>query len=1298
MTSLETQLIARHPVFALDAGPVLALAAYPGDEIFGCGGALASHVRAGDPVMVVVASEPSSSRDAAAPLDAESRAAAACLGYPPPRFWRRTMGCCIYDEYAVRRVMRLIAALDAALLYAPSSTDPAPVRASLGLIAREAVRRAKSRCKLAVYEIGIPLALTPNRLLDITANLELKQLAMNCFRSRMTATPLDRQTLALNTVRTFDLPPETVAVEAYWLAAAGDLPDQLPNLATRADARTARSATSRPLVSVVIRSMGRHTLDAALDSVAAQTYRHLEVILVDAKGQRDLGRSDRCGEFPLRTVSTGALLGRSAAANTGLDAASGDYVIFLDDDDWFMPEHVAGLMSAIETSDGALAAYAGIECRTRISEGTWQVTHVFNQPHDPVRLLVENYLPIHAVLFSRQLIGPALRFDESFDVYEDWDFWIQLSALTDLVHVDHVSAVYRIAGDSGFGIRQADPMMNRSLAALFGKWRSRWSLEQVLAIADYAKHRSMYLELREQGARHAKEMAELLGHFDRVNTEAGKIPELLNQLDRLQTETSKLEGRYSRLSNEKRDLEINLSLLNERLLTSEARQRLADAAQDTLREWLNLLGIQALNDAVRCRDDLARFRSFHGRILNGLAWTGQTFGCLTRWTLAPAFRFLTHTAHLAEMLKAYGPAVVLRAWSYRLRPSGAPGDPSLADLWQILEIEALALPPPPRPLVSVLIDRSPTLSATRRLLTQNQQAPPFEVLLRLDPNQRALGAILANRPHGIGTIPCDAARGLAEWLSNALDQTAGDWLLLLSSASVQPLDWMTLLLKTPGDTPATCPPVGAVCAKAIGTDGRLANAGLLNTHDGRWLSIGAGDDPQAPEYNYPRQVDAGADACLLLSRRAVRETLNRSAAAGRLSTDDFMLGDLCREMRALGWSVLYQPEVSAIVDVPNSETPVHPSSQVNHRRRLLVVDAVMLTPDQDSGSLRMTGLLEIFLDLDWHVTFAPSNLVFSEPYGPQLQHRGVEVIHASQTGSIPDFLVRRGASFDLVILSRLDVASVFLDAVRRHAPQAWVWFDTVDLHFLREQREADLRDDPLARAQANQRQHQEIDLMRRTDLTLVVSPVERDLLTMEAPEIRIEILSNIHDAQPTDTHFNARDAIVFIGGFNHLPNVDAVLHYVKDILPRVQAELGNVPTYIIGSQPPLEVLALDDPDRGLRVVGFVQDVTPYFARARLSIAPLRYGAGVKGKINMSMAYGVPVVATPCAAEGMFLQAERDILIGENDQSFADAVTRLYRHQTLWESLAHNGLANIATHFSRKTARATLERLLSERYA
>ncbi|WP_201096800.1 glycosyltransferase [Thiocystis minor] len=1263
--------------------------------------------------MVIVTGEPGSSRDAATALDAESHAAAACLGYPPPHFWRRAVGRFIYDEYAVRRVMRLIAALDASLLYAPSATDPAPVRACLGLIAREAVRRSKSRCKLAVYEIGIPLAPTPNRLLDITANLELKQLAMNCFRSRMTATPLDRQTLALNTVRTFDLPPGTVAVEAYWLAAAGDLPDQLPNLATRADERTARGAKSRPLISVVIRSMGRRTLDEALDSVAAQTYRHLEVILVDVKGQRDLGRSDRCGEFPLRTVSTGALLGRSTAANTGLEAASGDYVIFLDDDDWFMPEHVAGLMSAIETSNGALAAYAGIECRTRIPDGTWQVTHVFNQPHDPVRLLVENYLPIHAVLFSRQLIGPALRFDESFDVYEDWDFWIQLSALTDLVHVDHVSAVYRVAGDSGFGIRQADPMMNRGLVALFGKWRSRWSLEQVLAIADYAKYRSMYFELREQGERHAKEMAELLGHFDRVNAEAGKIPELLNQLDRLQTEASKLQERYSRLSNEKRDLEINLGLLNERLLTSEAHQRLADEARDTVREWLNLLGIHALSDVIQRREELARYRSFHGQILNGIAWTGDALGNLARRSLAPVFRFLTHAAHLAEMSKAFGPAAVLRSSIDRLRPSGASGGPRLADLWQILEIEALVLPSPPRPIVSVLIDHSLTLSEARRLLeelTREREMPPFEVLLRLGPRQSALGAILANRLEGIKALPCHADKGGTAWLTNALDRTAGDWLLLLSSTSVQPLAWMALLLKTPEDAPSTCPPAGAICAKAIGTDGRLANAGFLHTHDGRWLSIGSGDDPQAPEYNYPRQVDAGAKACLLLNLHAVREALNRrtageplkqaigeSASADRSPADDFMFENLCQEMRTLGWSILYQPEVSVIVDDPKSDMPVHPSRPLNHRRRLLVVDAVMLTPDQDSGSLRMAGLLEIFLDLGWHVTFVPSNLDFCEPYGPQLQHRGVEVIHTSQTSSIPDFLERRGASFDLVILSRLDVASVFLDAVRRHAPQAWLWFDTVDLHFLREQRAADLRGDPLAREQANQRQHQEIDLMRRTDLTLVVSPVERDLLIMEAPEIRVEILSNIHDPQPTETHFNARDAIVFIGGFNHHPNVDAVLHYVADILPRIRAELGNVPTYIIGSRPPLEVLALDDPDRGLHVVGFIQDVTPYFARARLSIAPLRYGAGVKGKINMSMAYGVPVVATPCAAEGMFLQAGRDILIGEDDQSFADAVTGLYRYQTLWESIARHGLVNIATHFSRQTARATLERLLSERY-
>jgi glycosyltransferase involved in cell wall biosynthesis len=430
-----------------------------------------------------------------------------------------------------------------------------------------------------------------------------------------------------------------------------------------------------------------------------------------------------------------------------------------------------------------------------------------------------------------------------------------------------------------------------------------------------------------------------------------------------------------------------------------------------------------------------------------------------------------------------------------------------------------------------------------------------------------------------------------------------------------------------------------------------------------------------------------------LNRKAMQEAYFGAEASAQ---DETGLVAPLQRMQSQGWRIFYQPGVR--VSVPLSAAREHTAASweaAHNRRRVLVVDAVMLTPDQDSGSLRMFCLLEAFLDLGWHVSFVASNLEFRGHYGRQLQQRGVEVFSYPQVQSIPNLLEQRGRAFDVVVLSRPDVAESFMEGVRRHAPAASIWYDTVDLHFLSEQREAELHNDPAGQTRADDRKIQEIGLIRKADCTLVVSSVERDLLSTEVPGARVEILSNIHDLRPTDTPFAERDAIVFIGGFNHPPNVDAMMYYVAEILPLVSAQLGIIPTYIIGSQAPAEILALGDPDRGVFVTGFVPDVTPYFSRARLSVAPLRYGAGVKGKVNMSMAYGVPVVASPCAAEGMFLEPERDILIGEDAPAFADQVIRLYRDRLLWEKLSRNGQLNVETHFSRGAARTAIEALLAD---
>jgi glycosyltransferase involved in cell wall biosynthesis len=360
--------------------------------------------------------------------------------------------------------------------------------------------------------------------------------------------------------------------------------------------------------------------------------------------------------------------------------------------------------------------------------------------------------------------------------------------------------------------------------------------------------------------------------------------------------------------------------------------------------------------------------------------------------------------------------------------------------------------------------------------------------------------------------------------------------------------------------------------------------------------------------------------------------------------------------------------------------------------RVLVIDACMLTPDHDAGSVRMLAILEILTSLRCKVTFVADNLEHRQPYVMQLQQRGVEVLFHPYVRSIADLLSKRGAEFDIIVISRHYIAVKHIDAARAFAPHALVVFDTVDLHFLRSERQAELEGSTLARTSARAKREEELTLIRKADVTLVVSTYEQTLLAELAPEARVLVLSTIHELLPPGQSFADREGLVFIGGFQHPPNTDAVVWYAQEILPHVRAALPGVKTYIVGSKVPANVRALAAED--FIVTGYVPDVTPYFSGCRVSIAPLRYGAGVKGKINLAMSYGLPVVATTPSIEGMFLTPEQDVLVADDAKAYADAIVRLYHDETLWNRLATGGRANIRTHFSRDVARSAITRLIA----
>jgi len=232
----------------------------------------------------------------------------------------------------------------------------------------------------------------------------------------------------------------------------------------------------------------------------------------------------------------------------------------------------------------------------------------------------------------------------------------------------------------------------------------------------------------------------------------------------------------------------------------------------------------------------------------------------------------------------------------------------------------------------------------------------------------------------------------------------------------------------------------------------------------------------------------------------------------------------------------------------------------------------------------------------------------------------------------------------------------------------------------------------LARA-AERTRTLELGVIGSSDLTWVVSAVERELLAADAPGAPVQVLSNLHRVNGAGAPFDHRRDLVFVGGFRHPPNVDAVQWFVHEVFPQVRARLPEVVFHCIGGDVPAQIAALAAID-GVRVHGHVADIAPYMDGARLALAPLRYGAGVKGKVNLSMAHGQPVVATTCAVEGMHLRADEDVLVGDDAAAFAAAIVRGYEDEALWTRLAANGLRNVETHFSLDAGRAVVRELVA----
>ena len=464
------------------------LAPHPDDEVFGCGGAIASHVRMGIPVGVVILTDGALFGNASI-RTGECLAAANVLGYGQPDFWRLPDRGLRYSEELVQRIVDRIEASGIDLVYAPSPWEVHPDHRQTALLALEAVRRVGQPVRLAFYEVGVPLR--PNVLLDITASLDAKQDAMRCFESQLAQQDYVQQIQALNQYRTYTLPRDVRAAEAFWVLAASEI-DQMTTFGFFMHVSPgvlSASPQNTPLVSILIRSRDRECLAEALDSVALQVYPNIEVVLVAVRpDHRPVPKN--CGPFSVRLYQTDTPLTYSQAANKAMEQARGDYFLFLNDDDWLMPGHIARLAHVLARQPHVLAAYTGISLLDEVGHPLGQI---FDLPYDATRLMAGNLVPINAVLFNSSVLEQGCSFDETLDLNEDWDFWLQLAKLAPLVHLPGVSGAHRMHNSLGEGTDITPEGTSAEL--IFSKWGPHWTPQQITDVM----HRAwLYPALQEQ--------------------------------------------------------------------------------------------------------------------------------------------------------------------------------------------------------------------------------------------------------------------------------------------------------------------------------------------------------------------------------------------------------------------------------------------------------------------------------------------------------------------------------------------------------------------------------------------------------------------------------------------------------------------------------------------------------------------------------------------------------------------------------------------------------------------------------
>jgi GT2 family glycosyltransferase/glycosyltransferase involved in cell wall biosynthesis len=632
-----------------------------------------------------------------------------------------------------------------------------------------------------------------------------------------------------------------------------------------------------------------------------------------------------------------------------------------------------------------------------------------------------------------------------------------------------------------------------------------------------------------------------------------------------------------------------------------------------------------------------------------------------------------------------------------------------------VKLEPLKFKRPKSPDVSIIIPAFNKVEVTylalcSLLVAQNDAS--FEVIV-VDDASTDETAKLEEIVSGITVLHNDQSQRFIRACNRGAEAAKGDYIVLLNNDVEVTTGWLDELIAAFGRFDK----VGLAGSKLLYPNGELQDAGGIVWSSGNPWNYGNRQNAEDPRFCYARQADYLSGAALMVPAAIWREVGGLSSYMEPMYFEDTDFAFKVREAGYSTWfipsSVVYHYEgMTSGTDVTSGFKKYQEINRPKFKRRwasafssfgkegqnpdlekdrgivgrVLFIDYSTPRPDQDAGSYAALQEIRLVQSLGYKVSFLASNMAHLGSYTQDLQKMGVEMIYAPFYMTQSEYISKHAKDFDAFYITRYYVAQEVLTQLRALAPDARVIFNNADLHFLREIRAAEADGDPARMDKARQTRTDEMEIIRNSDIVLSYNDVEHSVIQAysegQAKVAKCPWVVEVPDIRPP---LEGRTGLSFLGSYRHHPNADGIEWFIREIMPTAVGRAGPLSLSIYGSGMTAEILGLAS--KNIHPVGFVKDIKDAFDTHRVFIAPLRSGAGIKGKVLSALAHGIPCVLTPVAAEAIGLRSGHDCFIAETPEQWADAITRLMQDDALWMKISDNAQAYLRDAFSFERGRA-----------